>query len=117
MADQIIGEASMEEIDFGIISAAGMSRSLSFEALKAAKDGDFGRADELLAQAEGQGLSAHNMQTDLLTAFASGKDVPVDVLLVHAQDHLMTSILARELICEIVELRRELASSNKANNE
>ncbi len=117
MADQINSEMSMEEIDFSIISAAGMSRSLSFEALKAAKDGDFARADELLAQAGEQGVSAHNLQTSLLTSFASGEEVPVDVLLVHAQDHLMTSILARELICEIVELRRELARSSKSEND
>lgn len=72
--------------------------------------GDFDKADELLKQAEEAGLEAHHAQTQLLAKEASGDHTPVDVLLVHAQDHLMTSMLAQELIREIIELRRELAT-------
>jgi len=35
---------------------------------------------------------------------ANGDSITVNVLLVHSQDHLMTSMLALELIKEIVEL-------------
>ncbi|EYI26208.1 TPA: PTS N N'-diacetylchitobiose transporter subunit IIA, partial [Salmonella enterica] len=32
----------------------------------------------------------------------------VSLVLVHAQDHLMTSMLARELIAELIELHEKL---------
>lgn len=53
-------------------------------------------------------LEAHNIQTALLTKEAQGDHTPVDVLLVHAQDHLMTSILAKELIEQMIELYKRL---------
>ena len=40
---------------------------------------------------------------------ANGEHTPVDVMLVHAQDHLMTSMLAQELIEEIVYLYKQMA--------
>ena len=38
---------------------------------------------------------------------ANGDHTPVDVMLVHAQDHLMTAMLAQELIEELVYLHKE----------
>ena len=103
-------EFNQEMISFGIVASAGQARSMAFEALAEAKKGNFDKADELLKQAEEAGLEAHHAQTQLLAKEASGDHTPVDVLLVHAQDHLMTSMLAQELIREIIELRRELAA-------
>lgn len=98
-----------EMISFGLIAAAGNARSLAFEALAAAREGDFERADDLLEQSRTAGLEAHDQQTKLLVKEANGEHTPVDVMLVHAQDHLMTSMLAQELIEELVSLRREVA--------
>lgn len=108
MADEI-EETSQQAISFGIIATAGQGRSLAFEALKAAKEGDFDKAYDLLKQSQETGVKAHDEQMSLLTKEASGEHVPVDIFLVHAQDHLMTSMLAQELIKEIVDLRKEIA--------
>lgn len=102
-----MAEESMEMISFGIVATAGPARSLAFEALKAAKAHDFDRADELLKQSSDSLLEAHHQQTELLSKQAGGDEVPVDVLLVHAQDHLMTAMLAQELISELVYLHKE----------
>ena len=59
-----------------------------------------------MTQSREAGLSAHKAQTDLLTQEAQGNHLSVDVLLVHAQDHLMTAMLAQELIGELIELYR-----------
>lgn len=103
-------EEGTEMISFGLIAAAGQARSCAFNALECAKEGNFDEADELMAEAEKSALDAHDQQTKLLVKEANGDHTPVDVMLVHAQDHLMTSMLARELIAEIIELRRELAA-------
>ena len=34
------------------------------------------------------------------------------LILVHAQDHIMTSMLARELIAELIEVQRQLQHRN-----
>lgn len=107
MADELAQEESREMISFGIVASAGAARSLAFEALKAAKKHDFDRADDLMKQSEEAALGAHHQQTALLSKEASGDHTPVDVLLVHAQDHLMTAMLAQELIKEIIYLHKE----------
>ena len=98
-----------EMISFGIIAAAGNARSLAFEALTAAREHVFDGADELLEQSNTAALEAHEQQTQLLVREANGDHLPVDVMLVHAQDHLMTAMLARELITELVQIHRQLA--------
>lgn len=93
---------------FQIIATAGDARSNAFQALKAAKQGDYQMADELMAKFNEGSVESHNQQTALLTKEAQGDHTPVDVLLVHAQNHLMTSMLAGELIQELIDLHKEL---------
>lgn len=110
MAEEKNQEEGTEMISFGIIAAAGTARSCAFNALAAAEEGNFDEADKLMKESEEAALEAHHQQTNLLVKEANGDHTPVDVMLVHAQDHLMTSLLARELIAEIIKLRREIAS-------
>lgn len=102
-------ENSTEMIAFGLIAMAGDARSKAFEALSLAKEGHFDEADAKMREANEASLQAHNAQTQLLTKEAQGEHTEVSVLLVHAQDHLMTSILAQELIAELIDVRKELA--------
>lgn len=98
---------NMEECIMNLIVTSGQSRSLAFEALQYAKEGDFDKADALMRESTEASLQAHEAQTGLLQDEVTGKPVPVSLMMVHAQDHLMDSILARELIAEIILLRRE----------
>ena len=97
-------ENSPEMVSFGIIAHAGDARSYAFGALEAAKAGNFEEAEALLKQSNDAAVEAHHMQTELLVNEANGNKTPVDVLLVHAQDHLMTSMLAVELIKELITI-------------
>lgn len=58
----------------------------------------------MIAQAKEDSLQSHEMQSSLLAKIASGENVEVDVFLVHAQDHLMNSVLAIDLIEEMIEI-------------
>ena len=89
---------------FEIISYAGEARTHAFNALAEAKKGNIKDAEELLKQANKSIALAHKHQTDLLFDEFDGKKAEVDLLLVHAQDHLMTSMLAIELLEEIIIL-------------
>lgn len=98
-----------EEIAMMLIVHSGDARSLAFNALEAAKEGNFEQADDLLKQSTEKSLEAHHVQMDLLAKESSGEKLELGVLLVHAQDHLMTSMLAQELIKEIIQVYRKIA--------
>lgn len=91
-----------------IVGSAGESKSLCFEALSEAKQGNFENAEAKIAEAKKVFLKAHEVQTELICAEADGQEVKMGVLMVHAQDHLMTSLLARDLIEEMIKLYKEL---------
>ena len=82
-----------------IIANSGESKMKSFEALKCLKNKDFKKARELLKESRFIDLEAHNAQTKIIAQALDpdAKDA-VTLLMVHAQDHYMTSQLARDLI-------------------
>ena len=100
-----------EMVSFQLVAAAGEARSLAFEALEKAKAGDFDAATKLMKQSKDAGIKAH-IQTQLLSTEAAGEHLSVDVLLVHAQDHLMCSMLAQELVQELICLYERTAAKN-----
>lgn len=94
-------------VSMTLIANSGDARSMAFGALEAAKAGNFEEADELLKKSDEAATLAHKAQTELLFKEANGDHTDVNVLLVHAQDHLMTSMLASELIKEIILLYKK----------
>ncbi len=97
----------VEQIAFTIIAHAGEAKSLAFGALNKAKEGKFDEADDLIEQSQKEVNLAHKGQMDLLVAEANGEKTDISVLLIHSQDHLMTCMLAIDLIKEIIEMRKE----------
>ena len=92
----------VEQIAFTIIAHAGEAKSLAFEALSKAKQGCFNKADDLIEQSQKEVNLAHKGQMDLLVAEANGEKTDISVLLIHSQDHLMTCMLAIDLIKEMI---------------
>ncbi|MBV8875967.1 MULTISPECIES: PTS lactose/cellobiose transporter subunit IIA [unclassified Phytobacter] len=96
----------LEEQVMGIIINAGQSRSLCYEALQSAKEGNFADADEKMQQAQHFAREAHLVQTQLIEADEGEGKTKMTLVMVHAQDHLMTSILAKELVTELIDIYR-----------
>lgn len=97
------------EVIMGLIVNGGNAKSSAFEAIKAAKTGDFDKAEAKLKEADDFLIEAHNSQTSMLTDEAQGKHAKVTLLTVHSQDHLMNAITFRDLAGEIVDLYKRLA--------
>ena len=98
---------SLEEVVFTIISHAGDAKSLCFEALAMAKKGEVEKADALIKDAQNELYETHNIQNSMIQKEASGEKLELSLLLMHAEDHLMTAILAKDLIEEMIEIYRE----------
>ena len=88
---------------FEIILNSGNARSIVHEAFDAMRDGDYALAEE-----NDELLKAHQSQTHLLQEYAGGKEINVEIIMVHAQDHLMTTMTLREVALEMLNLYKKL---------
>ena len=98
----------LEEVVMGLIINSGQARSLAYAALKQAKQGDFAAAKTMMDQSRIALNEAHLVQTKLIEGDQGEGKMKVSLVLVHAQDHLMTSMLARELVAEFIELHEKM---------
>ncbi|WP_214765876.1 MULTISPECIES: PTS lactose/cellobiose transporter subunit IIA [unclassified Exiguobacterium] len=98
----------LQILSFTMILHAGNARSAAMESIQAAKKGDLSLAQIKLEEANQESLQAHRAQTTLLQDEAKGLETPLSILLIHAQDHLMTAMTVRDLASEMVELYTRL---------
>ena len=103
MADDKSLEMAMQLIIYG-----GEGKACAFEAIAAAKAGKFEAAAAKIQQANQALLQAHHAQTEMLSKEADGQKTELSLLMVHGQDHLMTSIAFVDLAKEIVDLYKEI---------
>ena len=100
-------EKFMEENVFPIISLAGESKGLAYEALRLAKENKFDEAEEKMKEADAIILKSHEFQTNLITREADGEKMEITMLFVHAQDHLMTAMSEKNLIKEMIDILKQ----------
>ncbi len=97
-------EEKVLELSFSIIAVAGDAKNVAMEAIKEAKQGNIETAKELIVQSRQGLVEAHKFQTQLIHAEANGEKTEMSVILVHAQDHLMTSMTFQQMAAEMVDL-------------
>lgn len=110
-------EQKQLEVTMGLIINGGNAKSLSFEAIRAAKTGKIDEARAKLKEADEALVEAHNTQTDMLTKEAQGQHAKVTLLTVHSQDHMMNAITFRDLAGEMVDLYELLYKSKSLTTE
>ena len=92
---------------FEIISNGGNAKAIAYEGLSMAHEGKFDEADQLLKDAHVELNKAHNTQTSLIQAELNGDSFEKS-LLIHAQDHLMTSISEITLIEQMIPMLKRI---------
>lgn len=102
----------MEEIILNIIMHSGRARSYSMDAIAASKKGNFNEARELIVRSDEELGYAHTSQTSLIQGEAVNDKIEFSLLLVHAQDHLMTTMTFRDLAVELIEVHEKIDSIN-----
>lgn len=93
---------------FEIIAHGGNAKSLAYEALNSAAEGNFEEAKKLLDESEYEMAEAHKTQTRLIQDEINGEKVDTSLLMIHAQDHLMTALSEKSLIEKMIELYKKL---------
>lgn len=97
---------------FEIISHGGDARGLAYEALEAAEEFKFEEAAELLARANEELGKAHKTQTRLIQAELNGEPCEKTLLMIHAQDHLMTAMSEVKLIEHMTRILKKVKENN-----
>lgn len=103
----------LQMVAFEIILNSGNARTIVHEAFAAMRNGRLEEAGELLTNANNEMLLAHRAQTNLLQEYASGESISVEIIMVHAQDHLMTTMTLREVALEVLEMYKKMERYEK----
>lgn len=103
---------SSELVAFNIISNAGEASANFLKAIQHAENGNFQEAEKCIEVGERASLEVHKQQTSLIQSEASGEKYEINILLIHAQDHLMNSLLLKDLAKSIVRLNKKLSDNN-----
>ncbi len=104
----------METLDLAmaLIAGAGDAKSDSMEAIMAAKEGRFADARALIEHASASLQETHDTQTALIRDEMTGKAHEVTLLMVHAQDHLCTAQMMRDLAIEFTDLYEKISKED-----
>lgn len=95
-------------IGFEIVAHSGEARSHYLEALKLAEEKEFEKAEQEISLADECIVKAHKTQTSLLVKEAQGDELPFSVTFIHGQDHLMTTMLLKDLIHKFINLYKKI---------
>lgn len=106
---------ALYEASFTLIGIAGDSKAESMEAINCAKKGDFEGARSHLAAADETMVKAHDAQTEMLQQEAEGNPVKVNIILVHAQDHLTMAQIMRDMAEQFVDLYQTVQDLKASN--
>ncbi|KMY44653.1 PTS dihydroxyacetone transporter [Bacillus sp. FJAT-27916] len=93
-------------VAFQIISNVGTAKSLVMEALYAAKEGNFDAAEEKLAESKHFFVEGHRMHASLIQREANGEKLEFSLILMHAEDQIMSVDTITMLVIEMIEIYR-----------
>ena len=93
----------LELTAFQIISAVGTARSSYIEAISAAKSGDILRAEQLIKEGDENFVEGHKAHGGLLEKEANGELGPLGLLMIHAEDQLMSAEAFKTIAMEFID--------------
>lgn len=98
----------LELIAFEIISNVGMAKSLAIEALRAVRSGNYVEGKEKLEEASRFLIEGHHAHTSLIQNEAAGEKTEFSLMLMHAEDQMMSAETIKTLVEEMIEMYKEL---------
>ena len=95
---------------FELIMNAGNAKSLALMAVESAREFDFEESQQ-------EFHLAHQAQSDMIQGEANGNPVELNIVLVHAQDHLTMATMAQDNAQEFINLYRLVKELQDTVNE
>lgn len=98
----------LELLCFQIITAAGLARSSYIEAVQEAKKGNYEKTEELMKEGEKQFLKGHDVHNTLLQQETDGEIKNSSILIMHAEDQLMSAEMFEIIAKEFIDSNRRM---------
>lgn len=102
-----MNKEELQMLGFEIVAYSGDARSTLMKLLSEMRQGNFENVESSLVEADENLKLAHNSQTKILADEASGSNLDIGFIFIHGQDHLMTTLLLRDLVQDFIELYKE----------
>lgn len=99
---------SNELVCFQIISAVGTAKSMYLEAVQEAKKGKFEKAASLIEEGHKVYAEGHHFHAKLIQHEASGEKTEINLLLLHAEDQMMSAETIKIMAEEFIEVYKKL---------
>jgi PTS system cellobiose-specific IIA component len=96
----------LELISFNIISNVGSAKSLIMESMRASREGEAEEAEELMTQANQYLIAGEKEHFKVITQEAKEQNVKLNILFMHAEDQLMSTVLLRDMAKELAEMNK-----------
>ncbi|MDY6267368.1 MAG: PTS lactose/cellobiose transporter subunit IIA [Selenomonadaceae bacterium] len=107
----------LELTAFQIISAVGTAKSSYIEAISSAKAGDFDHAEELIKEGDENFVEGHKAHAGLLEKEANGELGQLGLLMLHAEDQLMSAEAAKTFALEFIDSYKRIEKLEAKVNE
>lgn len=101
-------DQEMERVVMELIMNGGDARSFSLKAIQSAEKGEIEEATKLLEQSNISLNKAHEAQTNLIREEIQEAEVPVSLMIIHAQDHVMNAMTIRDLAQHIIKVHKDI---------
>lgn len=98
----------MLDVAMNIIAFSGEARSNFMLALDLLKENNFEEANECINKGKEKLVKAHTYQTKLIQKECSGENLNTSILIIHAQDHLMSTIVIKDLLKTFIDLYKKI---------
>jgi len=104
---------TIEEICFKIITSVGEAKGHIVEAMNAAENNEFIRAEELMELGNQKFMVGHKEHAKLIQNEAVGQNVNFSLLLIHTEDQLMSIETLKIMAKKFIKLYRKLHKEDK----
>ena len=98
----------LELVAFKMITSVGTGKSLYIEAIQLAKVGDIAGARKMMEEGDKHFIEGHREHAKLIQSEATNQPIPINLLLVHAQDQLMSAETFKIIAREFIELYQKI---------
>lgn len=85
-----------------IIANSGEGKSLAMKAIRKARAGNYDEAELDLKKADEAITKAHQAHSELLFYDAEHQDLKINMLLIHAANHLTSATVVKDLVQELI---------------
>ncbi|GAB1612729.1 PTS lactose/cellobiose transporter subunit IIA [Mammaliicoccus lentus] len=91
-----------EQIAFQIITNVGMAKSTYMQAIQEAKSNNFNDSYDLVEEGNKYLTEGHKVHKDLVQSESAGEEIKLNLLLVHAEDQLISTEIIKEMAKELI---------------